>query len=266
MKSLDDLMKMVYSRKAESVWVHTEGRNQTGKTDWNLRQFEMIKRLGLGDVFATNIETVECDWIEKIYDFDTLEKRCKMLNVNPRKYGLKRVFFLISELADFVPRDQPWSNVEFIKKLQKVRKYGLCVLSDAIDRVDERVLNPTHFHGKFKKLSKKDPTRAKYYDWTTGRVFPVYDIPRTTIPFDTYDSSSFYMKPQVPEESIVPLNESHKIVKEYMRTKSWKKTGVTTQQGKRELFKVLEYHFTHCLPSVSEPVKEKPVSEIASPV
>lgn len=243
MKSLNDLIKMIYSRKAESVWVHTEGRNQTGKTDWNLKQFELIRELGLGDAFATNIESVKCDWIEKIYDFKTLEKRCRLLNINPRKHGLKRVFFLISELADFIPRDQPWSNVEFIKKLQKVRKYGLCVLSDAIDRVDKRVLNPTHFHGKFVKVSKKNPKIAIYYDWTSGRDYPVYDIPRTSIEFDTYDSSSFYMKPQNEEDLGIPYPESIRLSKEYCKTKSWKVLGVHPQTGKNHILDTLRYFF-----------------------
>lgn len=258
MKGLKDLIKMIYSRKAESVWTCTLGRNQTGKTDWNLKQMELIRELGLGDGFGTNIQGVECDWIEKIYDFKTLKERCHMLNPNPKKHGLKRYFFLISELADFVPRDMPWSNVKFIKELQKVRKYGLCVLSDAIDRVDERVLNPTHFHGVFKKLSKKNPTIARYKDWTTGREYPITDIPRTTIEFDTYDSASFYMEPQGPDVSTIPLNQDHQIVKEYIDCGfSITKTGRHSQEVKRARDRVLAYYFKHHLsPTQAEETEE----------
>ena len=151
-KGLYDLMKRIYNPKYHSVWTCTLGRNQSGKTDWNLRQIEMLHDLGLYSKFATNMESVECDYIELIKDFKTLKETCKMLNPNPKKSGIKRLAMLVSELSDFAPRDQPWNNVEFIKELQKVRKYGLSVIGDAIDRIDKRILNENHFHGFFSIL------------------------------------------------------------------------------------------------------------------
>lgn len=257
-KGLYDLIKRIYNPKYNSVWTCTFGRNQSGKTDWNLRQLEMIHELGLAGGIGTNMDTVESkDFeIEVIKDFKTLKARCKMLNPSPKKKGLKRFFFLVSELADFVPRDTPWTNVKFIKELQKVRKYGLSIIGDAIDRVDERVFNEKHFHGFFVKYNKGNPTVAKYYDWITGDIVPVTEIPRTTIDFDTYESAEFYMEPQVPEDAIIPLNEEHKIVKQYLESGSWKSMGIDTKKGKRSVFKVLEYHYTHCLHSLPQDIEE----------
>ena len=79
--------------------------------------------------------------------------------------------------------------------------------------------------------------------------------------FDTYYTADFFLKPQAEGTGIV-LDQSEEIVKTYMDTGSWAKAGVTTQQGKRELFKVIDYHYTHCLPSVHEVPQDK---EIVAP-
>jgi len=259
-KGLYDLIGQIYHRKYHSVWTNTKGRNQSGKTDWNLRQFEMLNDLGLAEGFGTNMESVKSkDFdIELIRDFQTLKARCKMLNPRPDKQGIKRFFFLISELADFVPQDQPWSNVDFIKELQKVRKYGLSLLSDSISRVDGRVLNENHFHGYFVKYNKGNPRVAKYYNWINNRVFSIRDIPRTTIKFDTYESASFYMETQT-EDTDIPLNPDHQILKQYLEAGSIKASGLHPQAVKRARDRVLDYHMRHCVYAIheKEPVKEE---------
>ena len=256
--TITDLIKRIYHPKYQSVWTNTKGKNQSGKTDFNLLQFEILHSLGkkYAYAFGSNMDTIECDWIEVIKDFKTLKARCRMLNPRANTQGIKRYFFLISELADFVPRDQPWKkdNIEFIKELQKVRKYGLSVISDSIDRVDARVLNPNHFHGYFMKYNKSDPTVAKYYDWITERVYPISNIPKTTIPFDTFESASFYMEPQT-ETTEIPLNQDHLIVKKYLDAGcSIKKTGLHSQEVKRARDNVLKYYWSHYL----KPIPEEP--------
>jgi len=250
-KGITDLIKRIYNPRYQSVWTNTKGKNQSGKTDFNLLQFEILHSLGkkYAYAFGSNMDSIECDWIDTIKDFKTLKARCKMLNPDPNKKGLKRFFFLISELADFVPRDQPWrkDNIEFIKELQKVRKYGLSIISDSIDRVDGRVLNPNHFHGYFVKYNKGDPTVAKYCDWTTESIFQLQNIPRTKIPFDTYESASFYMEPQTNDTDI-PLNQDHLIVKKYLEADCIiSKTGLHAQQVKRARDNVLKYYWKHHL-------------------
>ena len=261
-RGLDDFFKKVYNKKYHSVFTCCLGRNQTGKTNFALFQMERLHALGLGDAFGSNIPDLKADFeIDFIEDYATLKKRCQMLNPDPKTRGIKRYFFIADEMGDWAPKDQPWQNVKFIKELQKVRKIGLSMIACGIDRIDSRILNEKHFHGYFEKFSKSNPRIAKYFDWTNGKITTLKNIPQTSIGYDTFNSAYFYMEPQVPEDSIVPLNESHKIVKVYRETGSWKKAGVTTQQGKRELFKVLDYHFTHCLASVHEPPSKEPVLE-----
>ena len=251
--TLDDLIKRIYKRKFQSVWTCTLGANQSGKTEWNLYQMERIQALGLGDGFGSNIPDLDAKFdIDFIEDFTTLKRRCQMLNPDPERYGIKRYFFLGSEMGDWAPKDQPWLNVKFIKELQQVRKYGLSFLGDAIDRVDSRILNEKHFHGFFEKVNKARPQFAIYRDWFNRQKVKVYDIPRTSIGFNTWYSANFYMDPQTPEDILVPLNPEHQIVKKYLEHGSWKKAGVYTQEGKRALQKVLRFHYTHCIHTLQE--------------
>lgn len=265
----DDFIRHVYGKEG-SIFTSVKGPNGSGKTEYNLYMMERIHALGLCARYGSNMPipealepAFEMDFIE---DLETLEKTCRMLNPTPQKHGMKKYLFFLSELGKFVPKDEAWNreNRKFIQKLQTVRKFGLCLLSDFIDRVDERILSPSFFNGLFEKPYPENPRYAVYEDFRTGRRFTFKDIPRCKMWFDTYYTAEFYLEPQVPEDAIIPLNESHKIVKEYMESGSWKKIGVTTQQGKRELMKVLDYHFTHCLTVHHEPAIKEPVIEDSS--
>jgi hypothetical protein len=257
----EDFFKRTYSRKFQSVWTATLGANQSGKTDFNLYQMEMLHALGLADGFGSNIPDLKAPFeIDFIEDFETLKRRCQMLNPDPERHGIKRYFFLGDEMGDWAPKDQPWLNVKFIKELQQVRKYGLCFLGCAISRVDARILNEKHFHGYFEKVSKANPTIAVYTDWfRRGKPAKIYDIPRTNIGFNTWYSASFYMEPQTPEDAIIPMNEQHKMVKEYLKAKSWRKLGIHPQTGKNAVLDVLKFHMSHCLHSIQEPAKDKEI-------
>lgn len=246
--SIDAFLKRIYARKYQSVWTCTLGQNQSGKTDWNLYQMERLHALGLADGFGSNIPIENAPFeIDFIEDFQTLKQRCQMLNPNPAKHGIRRYFFLGSEMGDWAPKDQPWLNVKFIKELQQVRKYGLSFLGDAIARVDSRILNEKHFHGYFTKVSKANPTIAVYTDWFNRRLTKIVNIPRTKLKFDTWYSASFYMEPQNPDLDNVPLNREHEIVKQYLENKSWKRARIHPQEGKNAVLAVLNWHFDHCL-------------------
>lgn len=259
--SIDSFLKRIYARKYQSVWTCTLGQNQSGKTDWNLYQLERLHALKLGDAFGANIPIENAPFdIDFIEDFQTLKKRCQMLNPDPKRHGIRRYFFLGSEMGDWAPKDQPWLNVKFIKELQQVRKYGLSFLGDAIARVDSRILNEKHFHGYFEKVSKANPTIAIYHDWFNRRQTKIVNIPRTKLSFDTWYSASFYMEPQTETDlQNIPLNREHEMIKQYLETESWDKTEYSRKQGQRAVFKVLRFHMKHCLNSI----RDMPSDEVA---
>jgi len=262
---LKDFIKRIYrgpkSRPYQSVWTAVLGPNQSGKTDFNLLQMEIIHDLGLGVAFGSNMPLKADFEIDFIEDFQTLKNRCKMLNPDPERYGIKRYFFLGSEMGTWLPKDQPWENIKFIKELQLVRKYGLNFLGDGIARIDSRVLNEKHFHGYFVKVNKARPQIAVYYDWVNRIKVTLKKIPRTTIKFNTWYPANFFMTPQVPEDAVVLMNEEHKMIAKYLESSSWKKLGIDTQTGNRAVRKVLKFHMDHCLHGLQEPVKTKGVSE-----
>jgi len=244
----DDFLKHVYGKEG-SIFTSVKGPNGSGK--------ERIQALGLGEYFGSNMPTPESvdrpedvairpnfkmDFIE---DLKTLEQRCRLLNTNPEKHGMKPYYFFLSELGKFVPKDEAWNkaNREFIQALQTVRKYGLRLFSDFIDRVDERILSPFFFTGMFHKPYPENPRFATYEDLRTGRTFTFKNIPRCKMWFNTYYTANFYIEPQ-SETCGIALDQTEEIVKTYRETGSWKKAGVTTMQGKRELFKVIDRYFS----------------------
>ena len=260
-RTLDQFIKATYRRDYQSVWTCTLGENQSGKTDWNLYQLERLHALGLGDAFGSNIAGLKADFeIDFIEDFETLKKRCQMLNPNPEAHGIKRYFFLGDEMGDWAPRDQPWLNVQLIKELQQVRKYGLSFLGSGISRIDARVLNEKHFHGYFEKMGKARQDRAIYYDWFNHRMVKLGGIPRTSIEFNTWYSASFFMEPQMPNTGTVPSDRNHEIVKKYLEAGSWKKAGIHTQTGINAVKAVLNAHMKHCVHSLSEPAGDETIS------
>lgn len=261
--TISDFMKQVYNRKYQSVWTAITGPNQSGKTDFALFQFEKLHKLGLADGFGSNIPDLEADFeIDFIEDYPTLKKRCLELNPDPKRYGLKRYFFLGDELGDWAPKDMPWLNVKLIKELQQVRKYGLCFIGCAISRVDSRVLNEKHFHGEFVKPHKSNPKVAYYYDFMRHRRPRIGNIPRTTIEFDTFYSANFYMEKQGTSDAI-PLSPETKTVMKYLEAGSWKKADIHPQEGKRAVMKLLRHHIAHCVQPDHEPLED--TSVVVSP-
>ena len=260
--TLKDLIKKIYTRKKQSVWTVTVGKKQSGKTDFNLKQMELLHELGLAHGFGSNIRSLKAPFdIDFIEDFQTLKQRCQMLNPNPKKHGIKRYFFFASEMGKWLPRDQPWRNVKFIEELQLVRKIGLNWLGDGINRIDSRVVNETHFDGIFRKVSITRPDIATYHNFSNGQTITIHKIKRTKLVYDTWESCNFYMEPQTEDTETV-LNPDHLIVKKYLESGcSISKTGLHSQEVKRARDRVLEHHMKHCIHSTPQ---DKEVVESSS--
>ena len=238
--AFDDFIKQIFTRRKQSVWIGVLGKKQSGKTDFCLHLMEKCYELELMDAFGSNVPVEAPFEVDFIEDFETLDKRCKMLNPNPEKRGLKRYLFFGSEMGKWLPKDEAWRNTKFIGKLQTVRKNGLSWIGDAIDRVEGRALNPTHFEGCFNKLSPTNPKIANYENWVTGEIIDLENIPRTKIKFNTWYSANFYMDPQ-GETDALPLDPNAQIVKRYLDNDcSWKKAGIPTYKGKRAIIAVAQ--------------------------
>ena len=262
-QGLTALIKKIYTKKKQSVWTVTEGKKQSGKTNFVLRQMELLHELGLADGFGSNLESLKAPFeVDFIEDFQTLKQRCQMLNPDPEKHGIKRYFYFGSEMGKFLPRDQPWRNVKFIEELQLVRKIGLNWLGDGINRIDSRVVNETHFDGKFRKVSIVRPDIATYLNFSNNRIVTIHGIKPTKLKYNTWESCNFYMEPQT-EDTDIPLNSDHLIVKQYLESGcSIAKTGLHANEVKRARDRVLQYYWKHHLEPSTD--TDKAVVEPAS--
>jgi hypothetical protein len=263
----NDFIEEIFPRSTNSTCIAVLGKKQSGKTAFMIYLMEKLHERNLMDRFGSNLPipeyfkpTFDCDFIE---DFETLSKTCKMLNPNPNKRTLKKYFFFGSEMGKWLARDQAWKNVDFIYELQTIRKNGLSFCGDAIDRVDERALNPTHFEGAFIKYNHKNPTVAVYEDWQNGEKTYLTGIPKPKSWFDTFYSAKFYMKPQNPAIQNIALNEDHIIVKKYFETGSWKKANIHPQAGKRALHRFIKYHLDDL---ASHPISQEENEKTENPV
>lgn len=260
----DRLIKRIYARKYHVVNTCAIGVNQSGKTALNLFLMERLHALGLGDAFGSNTPLTADFDVDFIEDFQTLKQRCAMLNPDPEKHGLKRYIFNWGEMGKSIPKDMSWLNTKFVKQMQVLRKLGLCILGDGIDRIDSRIFSPSHFHGYFDKRNKDHPEKAVYIDWTRkGMPIRIDGIPMTSIKYNQWYTATFLWESPTPEAQGVFLNHEHEIVKKYRESGSWKKAGIHPQEGKRCLYKVLDYHYTHCLreeakdTSITEPIESQ---------
>lgn len=251
-------------RRKQSVFLAVLGKKQSGKTDFCLLIIETLHRLGLFDAFGSNVPLKAKFPIDFIEDFETLDKRCKLLNPDPQKHGLKRYLYFGSEMGKWLPKDEAWRNTKFIGKLQTVRKDGLSWIGDAISRVDSRALNEIHFDGCFNKLSPTNPTIANYENWVTGEIIDIEDIPRTTIEFNTWYSANFYMEPQGPTGEI-PLDSNAQIIRAYLENDySWKKAGIHAQEGKRAMIIAAKAYLKLHEATTQENPEETALSESSS--
>ena len=253
-QALKTLIKKIYTRKKQSVWTVTLGKKQSGKTNFNLRQMELLNELKLADGFGTNLKSLDASFeVDYIDNFKTLKERCQMLNPDPEKHGIKRYFYFGSEMGKWLPRDQPWRNVKFIEELQLVRKVGLNWLGDGINRIDSRVVNETHFDGLFTKVSIMRPDIATYYNFSNRQTITIHNIQRTRLAYNTWESCNFYMEPQT-EDTDIPLNSDHQTVKKYLDSGcSIAKTGLHANEVKCARDNVLRYYWKHYL----EPTTDK---------
>ena len=259
----NDFIKHLYGQE-NSVFTCVLGPNGSGKTEFNLLQLERIHDLDLGVRYGSNMPIpnalkpdFEMDFIE---DFETLEQTCQMLNP-PNTRKIKKYFFFLSELGKFVPKDEAWKeeNRKFIQKLQTVRKVGLNMLSDGIDRIDGRVLSPSFFNGVFKKPFPENPQYARWTDFRSGRKMNFKEIPRCEMWFDTYYSANFYIDKRIEQaQDEVFLNPDHQNVKLYLDCDcSSKDTGLHRQTLKRSKDNVLKHYFKHYVYANPKTAKEK---------
>lgn len=161
------------------------GPNLSGKTDFSLLAAEIARDTGIVKLFASNIRT-ECDWIEHITNFRDLKR---WLRSHPKKM---RKLFIFDEapLAIHARRSTSKLNVKFTQEATIIRKYRCKVIIISLEPtpLDKLAYDDILIAGVVLKYCKKE---AIIDSDQFPRRIRVLNIPRTSVPFDTYDVSLF---------------------------------------------------------------------------
>ena len=186
-KDFSDFIVHIFRRQI-SGFVIILGRRGTGKTDFSLLIAEILVSMGLIEQVATNIKIYDSPFpIKEITNLEDLEYWCK--NTVGRK------LYLFDEIGKGMTRRRPMSslNVKLIHHFQKLRKYKLSVVATTIQDkyVDSAVLGEDTLDGYFVKPNYRNPKVALYQDNLEDLDLDIYDIPKTTVKFDTWDSAPF---------------------------------------------------------------------------
>jgi len=84
-------------------------------------------------------------------------------------------------------------NVNLIHQFNILRKYKLSIVATTINEqyVDNAILGQDILDGYFFKPNFRNPKVALYQDNLENLDLSIYDLPKTTVEFDTWDSAPF---------------------------------------------------------------------------
>lgn len=177
----------LFSRQI-SAFIIILGRRGTGKTDFALLITEILKEHGVIEHVSTNTKIYSSPFpIEHITNLEDLRLWCQ------ENQGKK--LFLFDEIAKAMPRRRPMATltVDLLNEFQVLRKFKLSILADTISEElsDNAILDPSLIDGFFLKPNWKNPKVVRYEDYLEPIYERWHDIPKTSIEYDTWDSSPF---------------------------------------------------------------------------
>ena len=172
------------------------GRRGSGKTDFALLVAETLYQLGIIKHVGTNIKIYESRFpIAEVTNL--LDLRHWAINEKGQK------LFIFDEVGKAFRRRTPMSslNIHIIDQFQILRKYKLSIIAITVNEkfIDSGVLGSDMLDGYFEKVNFKNPKIGIYHDNLENFYKELYDIPRTTVKFDTWDSAPFQ---EFPKESV----------------------------------------------------------------
>ena len=208
----------LFSRRTSAFYI-IRGRRESGKTDFALLISEVVYYSGVIRNIATNIRIYEAPFtIEYITNLMDLEHWCSTLK------GKK--LYILDEAGKSFRRRTPLSklNIRLLDKIQILRKYKLSLIFITPHEafIDSAIWGTDVLDGVFTK-SDENPKIALYDDYLESFTKNLYDIPPTTIKFDTWDIAPFTEKstktPKFREKDL-------EILWEWSHGKSYKDFGL----------------------------------------
>lgn len=164
------------------------GRRGSGKTDFALLVAEILHKYGVIKEVATNIKIYTSSFIiERIDNLEDLEEWASSTT--------GRKLFILDEAGKTLRRRTPMSkvNVQWLDDLQILRKYRLSLIMvvPAEKYIDSATLGSDVLDAVVVKPNFKNPKIALYEDKLEETSARLWDVPRTSIKFDTWDIALF---------------------------------------------------------------------------
>lgn len=226
-----------------STFILILGRRGTGKTDLALLFAEILYRAHIIKYIATNTKIIDSPF--PITHIDNLED---LDYWGQTKKGRK--LFIFDEIADAMSRRRPMARltVELIKKFNKLRKHKLSIIATTISDsiLDSAAMDQDLLDAVFNRpfFPEKHPIKCKiayYNNFLTGESITLEDLPKTSVDFDSWDSSPFTEKPMKTKAQF--KDKDMQDVYEYSQGKTCKDLGLHPMQINRKVRKILQYFF-----------------------
>lgn len=226
-KEFTGLIRYIFRRQV-SAFIIIFGRRGSGKTDLSLLIMEILYFFNEVKHFASNIKIFDAPFeIKHVANLTDLRQWCQETK------GKK--IFILDEAGRAFKRRTPMAkiNVEIIDQLQILRKYKLSSIYVTPDEryLDSTALGSDVLDGILRKLSFKNKKLALYEDQLEGFVLRLWDIPRTSIKFDTWDSATFTLGQKISEFQF--KDEELGYISNYTEGATIKEMGLHREQWKR---------------------------------
>jgi hypothetical protein len=217
------IIKKIYGDR-QSVSIVTQVRGwKLGKTSFGFSLTEILKDLGLAQMFASNTET---DCYPLIDDFD---------NFNAwRKSNRVRKAYIYDEAAVASQKRRAMSNINitWVSKIPQLSKEGGChliVITQEKKITESQFYNETFLRGIWTKLSYKT-VEFQNKNWFDENP-RFYNIPMTKVKFDIDQTADFKMHGEVKKDTVkleeYELGERISI----LLTAGWKRKDIEAKEG-----------------------------------
>ena len=216
--------------KDQAPIVFVTGRHGTGKTDFSLLIAEILLKNGIIKKFGSNIKVLDA----KGYDYTYITNLISLKEWLYPKHEHK--LFILDEAGINVDRRNPLGKlnkqIRYLGFLIRKFRGKLIFISQRSKDIESTFADTDIWLATFRKLSKTEAILV-------SNVFPdpihFYDIPKTSLDFDTYDIALFTAEPSLND--LEPKTFERKILYEWLESGSIHKVakahGLFAQQVKR---------------------------------
>jgi hypothetical protein len=232
----ENLIRYLFTRQT-STYLLSFGRRETGKTNDGFVIMEILKKWKICNNFATNVKIHNTPFqIDHIDNMNDLTYWCETIP------GTK--FYMCDEFGKAFKRRAPMSKLtlELLDKFQILRKYklhfhGITIIPELIDSMG---LNPQFLDGYFQKTDFKNYHYGYYKDLIEPCVLELYDHPKTTINFDTWDIAPFTLRPKLDKTPLFKDRDLKLLYLFAIENKTYRKLGVHPQEMQRIIKKFIK--------------------------